>query len=81
MKIVNFTIDFEERLKEPSQNLLSQWNSYEEDYDWYGIIKMNDIPIFETQVNYFYDDEEQTSEEVIYRFAEHIKPAKETILR
>lgn len=81
MKIVNFTIDFEERLKEQSPNLLTQWNSYEEDYVWYGILKMNDISIFETPVNYLYNDEDQMSEQVIYRFTEHIKPQKETILK
>lgn len=78
MNIINFTVEFEEREREEPEHMGFNWGDYE-DYYWYGILKMNGIPIFETVVNYY--DEAAAVEQVIEQFAKYIKPYKETILR
>jgi hypothetical protein len=80
MNIINTTVEFEERERVKDPNMLGyEWGNYE-DYYWYGIMKMNGIPIFETRINYIYDDEQQMLEQVIEAYARYIKPYKETIL-
>lgn len=83
MNIINITVEFEEREREKPERLGYNWGDYE-DYYWYGIMKMNGIPIFETQINGYYlttDDERRAVEEVIEAFARSIRPEVETILR
>ncbi len=65
MNIVNITIEFDEREKIPGYS----WGNYEDwEMDCFGILKMNGIPIFETQINAYYKD----PEEVIRAFAKKI---------
>ena len=84
MNIINITVEFEERERQKDPNMLGyEWGNYE-DYHWYGIMKMNGIPIFETRVNGYYvdlDDSKQAVEEVIEAFARSIRPEVETILK
>jgi len=61
MTIVNITVEFDER--ENDNNDPDYW-----ELDCFGILKMNDIPIFETQISAYYKD----PEEVIKAFAEHL---------
>jgi hypothetical protein len=62
MNIVNITVEFEDRDCEEDDE------GY--DYETYGILKMNDISIFETKVNLY--SEPAAVEEVIERFAKKI---------
>jgi hypothetical protein len=74
MNIINTTVEFKER---------ERWSGYSWDdveHIWYGLLKMNNVLIFETPVLYRYDDEQQMVEEVLEKFAQHIKPPKEMIL-
>jgi hypothetical protein len=69
MKIVNTTIEFEERTE---SNGGYGWDDLE--YIWYGTLKMNGVAIFSTKINYIYDDDEnQMSEQVLEAFADSLK--------
>jgi len=61
--IVNIVVEFDE------SDYSDEWG----DYHTYGILKMNDIPVFKTEVNFY--SEPSAVEEVIEKFARHLERA------